>query len=79
MVPTHLPSDMPLPCSFDDLKKRDGPPLNTWGLWGKDNELGQLNLIDAAAVKRGRDAVKHGIPVCLKCAPSPSHLTVACQ
>ncbi|BEJ10019.1 hypothetical protein CcaverHIS641_0700540 [Cutaneotrichosporon cavernicola] len=53
---------MPVPCSFDDLQKRDGPPLNTWGLWGKDNELGQLNLIDAAAVKRGRDSVKHGIP-----------------
>ncbi|KLT39259.1 hypothetical protein CC85DRAFT_288744 [Cutaneotrichosporon oleaginosum] len=56
---------MPQPCSFDDLKNRSGPPLNSWGLWGEDNELGQLNLIDAAAVKRGRDAVKHGIPVCL--------------
>lgn len=57
---------MSIPCSFDDLKKRDGPPLNSWGLWGKDNEWGQLNLITPEAVKRGRDSVKLGVPVCLK-------------
>jgi hypothetical protein len=54
-----------LPCSFDDLKKRDGPPLQAWGLYG-DNELGRLNLITPEAVKRGRDAVQHGIPINLK-------------
>jgi hypothetical protein len=35
-------------------------------MYGKDNELGRLNLIDEAAVKRGRDAVKHGIRINLK-------------
>jgi hypothetical protein len=35
-------------------------------MYGKDNELGRLNLIDEAAVKRGRDAVEHGIRVNLK-------------
>lgn len=54
---------MALPCTFDDLKKRTGPPLNAWGLWGKDNELGQLNLITPETVKRGRDAIQHGVRV----------------
>lgn len=53
-------------CTFDDLKKRDGPPLNSWGIYGEDNDLGRLNLIDEAAVKRGRDSIKHGVRVNLK-------------
>ena len=54
------------PCSFDDLKSRSGPPLNAWGLYGADDELGRLNLITPEAVKRGRDAFQHGIRVNLK-------------
>lgn len=53
----------PNPCSFDDLKKRPGPPLNAWGLWGEENELGRLNLITPDSVKRGNAAVKHGVRV----------------
>lgn len=51
-----------LPATFDELKARD-PPYNSWGLWGEDNEYGQLNLLSPESVKRGRDAIKHGIPV----------------
>jgi hypothetical protein len=55
------------PCTFDELKKRSGPPLNAWGLHGQDNELGRLNMITPESIKRGRDAIKHGIAVNLKC------------
>ena len=34
--------------------------LSNWGRWGPDDELGTLNLIDAAAVRRGVDAVVDG-------------------
>lgn len=51
-----------LPATFDELKKRE-PPYNSWGLWGEDNEFGQLNLLSPESVKRGRDAIKHGIPI----------------
>jgi hypothetical protein len=57
---------MSIPCTFDELKERPGPPLNAWGLYGKDDELGRLNLITPEAVKRGRDAIKHGICINLK-------------
>ncbi|WVW86489.1 hypothetical protein I302_108537 [Kwoniella bestiolae CBS 10118] len=49
--------------SFDDLKARSGPPYNAWGLYGSNDELGRLNLITEQAVKRGRDAIRHGICV----------------
>jgi hypothetical protein len=54
------------PCTFADLKKREGPPLNAWGLFGADNEYGCLNFITDEAVKRGRDSVQHGLPINLK-------------
>ncbi|WWC64903.1 uncharacterized protein I303_107517 [Kwoniella dejecticola CBS 10117] len=49
--------------TFDDLKNRQGPPYNAWGLYGPDDELGRLNLITEQAVKRGRDSIQHGICV----------------
>jgi hypothetical protein len=52
--------------SFDDLKKRAGPPLNAWSLYGEDDELGRLNLITPASVKRGKDAIQHGLVINLK-------------
>ncbi|OCF35856.1 hypothetical protein I317_05078 [Kwoniella heveanensis CBS 569] len=52
---------MSLPCTFDELKSRPGPPLNAWGLYGPDDELGRLNLITPDAVKRASQAVKQGI------------------
>lgn len=52
---------------FDDLPlQRPGPPLNAWGLYGDDDELGRLNLITPEVVKRGLGEVKHGIVVNLK-------------
>jgi kynurenine formamidase len=41
---------------FLELAKR----VSNWGRWGDDDELGTLNLIDAAAVRRGADCVKTG-------------------
>jgi hypothetical protein len=48
--------------NFDDLPLRQGDPkCSAWGLWGKDDELGTLNLITddvriaaASEVKLGR-------------------------
>lgn len=57
---------MSVPCSFKALKQREGPPLNAWGLYGNDDELGRLNLITAEAVQRGRDAIKQGRAINLK-------------
>lgn len=53
--------------SFDDLPlQRPGPPLNAWGQFGPDDELGRLNLITPEAVKNGLSAVKHGLVINLK-------------
>ena len=35
--------------------------VSNWGRWGPDDQRGTLNLIDAAAVKRGAAAVKRGV------------------
>jgi Predicted metal-dependent hydrolase len=37
------------------------PDGSTWGDWGDDDELGALNLIDDAAVRRGVAAVSDGL------------------
>jgi kynurenine formamidase len=34
--------------------------VSNWGRWGPDDELGTLNLVDAAAVRRGVAAVQDG-------------------
>ncbi|MEY2421628.1 MAG: hypothetical protein QOI95_1695 [Acidimicrobiaceae bacterium] len=47
---------MTLSDEFLELAKR----VSNWGRWGDDDELGTLNLIDAAAVQRGAAAVKAG-------------------
>ena len=41
---------VPLPPHLKDLAAR----VSNWGRWGDDDERGTLNLIDAAAVRRGR-------------------------
>ncbi len=46
---------------FADLYKR----LSNWGRWGADDEVGTLNLIDAAAVQRGFDSVRTKQPLTL--------------
>jgi kynurenine formamidase len=35
--------------------------VSNWGRWGRDDERGTLNLIDAAAVRRGAAAVRKGV------------------
>jgi kynurenine formamidase len=41
---------------FVEVAKR----VSNWGRWGDDDELGTLNLIDAAAVQRGAACVRTG-------------------
>jgi kynurenine formamidase len=41
---------------FPELYKR----LSNWGRWGDDDEIGTLNLIDDAAVRRGMASVRTG-------------------
>ncbi|WVW78052.1 hypothetical protein I302_100003 [Kwoniella bestiolae CBS 10118] len=49
---------------WEDLPlDKSGPPLNAWGLYGKDDQLGRVNLIDNVAVKRGIAAVTEGIRI----------------
>jgi hypothetical protein len=53
--------------AFDDLPlQQPGPPLNAWGQFGADDELGRLNLITPVIIKNGVAEVKHGIVVGLK-------------
>ena len=47
---------MPLDDDFVQLAAR----VRNWGRWGDDDELGTLNLIDAAAVQRGIASVQTG-------------------
>ncbi|GMK53558.1 hypothetical protein CspeluHIS016_0101440 [Cutaneotrichosporon spelunceum] len=47
--------------TFDELKARD-PKFNAWHAYPNE-ELGRLNLITPESIKRGRDAIKHGIAV----------------
>ena len=58
--------DMPRP-RFDDLPLSPNDPKGSaWGLYGKDDELGTLNLITEDVVKAAVKEVKHGIVVPLK-------------
>jgi kynurenine formamidase len=47
---------MALPDEVKDLAAR----VSNWGRWGSDDRRGTLNLIDAAAVRRGAAAVRSG-------------------
>ncbi|MEP6558300.1 MAG: cyclase family protein, partial [Burkholderiales bacterium] len=44
-------------------KKR--PEGSTWGDFGPDDELGRVNLLDAAKVRQGAAEVKEGRAFCL--------------
>jgi kynurenine formamidase len=48
---------MPLPDELQELARR----VSNWGRWGPDDERGTLNLIDAAAVRRGVACVRKGV------------------
>jgi kynurenine formamidase len=45
-----------LPAEVKELAAR----VRNWGRWGADDELGTLNLIDAAAVRRGAAEIRGG-------------------
>lgn len=47
---------MPLPGDLATLAEK----VSNWGRWGGDDERGTLNLVDAAAVRRGAAAVRRG-------------------
>jgi len=53
-VPVPLPPS--IPTSFASLVDR----VSNWGRWGEDDQIGTLNLIDAAARRRGAAAVRDG-------------------
>jgi kynurenine formamidase len=50
---------MALPDEFHDVARH----VNNWGRWGPDDQRGTLNLVDADAVRRGRDAIVTGQPI----------------
>lgn len=55
------PSNLPL---FSDLPLHPShPPHSCWGLWGEDDELGCLNLLDAECVKAAAREIKSGVSV----------------
>jgi kynurenine formamidase len=47
---------MVLPAEFTELAAK----VNNWGRWGADDEIGTLNLIDAAAVRAAASLVRTG-------------------
>ena len=46
---------------LDEQQRALAARVSNWGRWGADDERGTLNLIDAAAVRRGATAVRKGI------------------
>ena len=59
---------MPFPDDLAVLAER----VNNWGRWGDDDQLGTLNLIDAAARLRGVNAVVDGHAISLAMPWSPN-------
>ncbi len=52
--------------SFDELPvSADAPPASSWGLWGPNDVLGTLNLINPEATLRGLSSVTRGITFAL--------------
>ncbi|KAK5202996.1 hypothetical protein LTR96_011115 [Exophiala xenobiotica] len=51
---------------FDELPlDNSGPPGNAWGLFGKDDQLGRLNLLTPDTVKAAASEIQQGIRVSL--------------
>ncbi len=58
-MPVTVPPS--IPASFTEVAAR----VSNWGRWGPDDQLGTLNLIDAAARRRGVAAVVDGEAIAL--------------
>ena len=43
----------------------EGPPGNAWGLWGKDDQLGMLNLLTPEVVAASAKEIQQGIRISL--------------
>jgi kynurenine formamidase len=53
------PADQHPDPAYDEVR-RLGKELSNWGRWGADDEIGTLNLVDAAAIQRGAACVRDG-------------------
>ena len=53
---------------LDDDQRALAARVSNWGRWGHDDQRGTLNLIDAAAVRRGAAAVRRGVSFSLSIA-----------
>lgn len=51
---------MTTPTYRELLARTDAPAGSAWGVWGKDDECGTLNFIDADAVRRAAALVRRG-------------------
>ena len=49
-----------LPTYAELLKRTDAPPGSAWGIWGKDDALGAINLLTADRVREASRLVKRG-------------------
>ena len=50
--------------AFSDLPLNKGDPyLSAWGLWGKDDELGTLNLLTDEVVRAAASEIKDGVRI----------------
>jgi len=53
--------------NFDALPLRSNDPKGSaWGLWGNEDELGTLNLLTPALVKKASEQVVSGDTIPLK-------------
>lgn len=55
-----LPTFHQLPLSPED------PPFSAWGLWGKDDQLGRLNLQTPGVTLAAKDEIQTGEAISLK-------------
>lgn len=52
IIPTH--SEKPLP-TFDELPAYKNFPGCAWGIWGPEDQLGTVNLLTEAVVKKSAE------------------------
>lgn len=55
-----MPPRTPVPSYQDLLRRTDGPPGSSWGLFGERNQLGTLNFVTAQATREAIALVREG-------------------